>query len=130
MTAPLRKTAADLLGIQDELIRHEPLFHRPEHGTTRAAFEAMTAEEFWETGASGRRYSREFVIDTVLQRYSGPYEDVWRTEDFYCQCIAPDHYLLTYTLHQGPRKTRRATLWRRQQGRWVAVYHQGTVVET
>ena len=129
MSEPVRQTADELLTIQQELIAREPLFHRPEHGTTREAFEAMTAEEFWETGASGRRYSREFVIDTVLQRYAGPYEDEWRTDDFHCQRIAPDLYLLTYTLYQGPRVTRRATLWRNRQGRWLAVYHQGTIVE-
>lgn len=123
-----RNTPAELRGVQEELIQREPLFHRPEHGTTRAAFESMTAEEFWETGASGRRYSRKFVIDTVVERYSAPYADQWKTEDFYCQEIAPGHYLLTYTLHQESRVTRRMTLWRKTEERWVAVYHQGTVV--
>ena len=126
---PIRKTADDLLGVQDELIGREPIFHRPEHGTTREAFESMTAEEFWETGASGRRYSRDFVIDTAVKRYLMAQADPWRAEDFYCQMVAPGHYLLTYTLHQGPRVTRRATLWRALKDRWVAVYHQGTMVE-
>ncbi len=126
---PTRKTQADLLAVQKELIQREPIFHHPEYGTTRQAFEAMTAEEFWETGASGRRYSREFVIDTALKRSSKPYDDQFEAGDFYCQEISPDHYLLTYTLHQGKRVTRRTTLWRRLQDRWVAVYHQGTIVE-
>jgi hypothetical protein len=89
---------------------------------------AITAEELWETGASGVCYGRDFVIDTVVNRYSCGYTDQWRTEDFYCQEIAPDLYLLTYTLHQGRRVTRRTTLWRRSPDRWLAVYHQGTVV--
>jgi hypothetical protein len=125
---PIRQTTPNLIDIQEELIRHEPLFHRPELGRTRQALEAMTAEDFWETGASGRRYSREFVIDTVLQRFSTKQEEQWTTEDFFCQQIAPGHYLLTYTLHQGPRVTRRASLWRHMQDRWIAVYHQGTLV--
>ena len=124
---PTRKTRPDLIGIQKELIRREPIFHHPEHGTTRQAFEAITAEEFWETGASGRRYSRDYLIDTVLQRYAVAQQDPWETHDFYCQEISVDHYLLTYTLHQGPRVSRRATLWRRLEDRWVAVYHQGTL---
>lgn len=128
---PERQTAPELQGIQRQLMDREPIFHRPEqHGTTRRDFEAMTAEEFWEVGASGRRYSREFVIDTLVRRYAEPHEDDWRTEDFYCQEIAPDLYLLTYTLHQGPRLTRRTTLWRRERGGWLAVFHQGTLVET
>jgi len=115
-----------LLNVEAELIQREPIFHRPEWGTTRQDFENMTAEEFWETGASGQRYSREFVIDTVLKRFSGPYQDKWIAEGFYCQCIAPDLYLLTYTLYQGERVTRRATLWRRHGSLWQALYHQGT----
>ena len=126
---PTRKTQADLLAAQKELIQRETILLHPESGTTRQAFEAMIAEEFWETGASGRRYSREFVIDTVLKRSSKPFDDQFEVEDFYCQEISPEHYLLTYTLHQEKRVTRRMTLWRRLQDRWVAVYHQGTVVE-
>jgi len=125
---PERITTDDLLPVQAELIRREPLFHRPEFGTSRAALESMTAADFWETGASGKRYSRDFVIDTVVMRYAEGHADEWRSEDFYCQMIAPDHYLLTYTLHQGTRVTRRATLWRFKDNHWLALYHQGTIV--
>jgi len=37
--------------------------------------------------------------------------------------------LLTYTLAQGARITRRATIWRRCGSDWKIVYHQGTIVE-
>ena len=126
---PKRQTANGLLCVQQELVEREPIFHRPEHGKTRAAFEAMTAEDFWEVGASGRRYGRSYVLDTLEQRYSAPHEDIWKAEDFYCQEIAPENYLLTYTLHQGLRITRRATLWRRTLQGWLIVYHQGTIVK-
>ena len=65
---PARQTALELLGVQEELAAREPIFHRPEHGTTRAAFERMTAEDFWETGASGRRYSRRYVLAAHVER--------------------------------------------------------------
>lgn len=89
----------------------------------------MTAEEFWEVGASGRRYDREYVLDMREQRYSAPHENKWETEGFYCQRVAPDNYLLTYTLRQAERVTRRSMLWRKAPHGWVIVYHQGTVVE-
>jgi hypothetical protein len=38
-------------------------------------------------------------------------------------------YLLTYTLFQGERTTRRSTIWERTSDGWQAVFHQGTVVE-
>ena len=126
---PKRLTASHLLKVQQELIDREPIFHRPEHGTTRRDFEAMTAEEFWETGASGRRYGRQYAIDNLVERYSVPHKDEWETSDFHCQEIAPGNYLLTYTLRQGLRVTQRMTLWRRSSQGWQIVYQQGTVIE-
>jgi len=125
---PDRNSSRNLQDVLDALILREPIFHRPEFGTTRADFERMTEMDFWETGASGKRYSRDFVLDTLEQRHSQPHDDAWETSDFRCQEIAPDNYLLTYTLAQGARVTRRVTLWRRVAGEWKIVYHQGTVV--
>lgn len=120
---PELATEARLLPILDQLRDREPIFHHPELGTTRADFEAMTEPDFWEVGASGRRYSREYVLNVLEERYRQPFDDDWQTSDFHCREIAADNYLLTYTLRQGERITRRATLWRH-----TAVYHQGTLV--
>jgi hypothetical protein len=122
-------TDPKLLDVLNELIRREPIFHRPEFGTTRADFERMTEAIFWEVGASGRRYSRQFVLDELEKRYENPGKDVWQARDFYCMEIAADNYLLTYTLAQGSRVTRRSTIWRRTAEGWKVVYHQGTIVE-
>ncbi len=119
-----------LTGILEELAALEPIFHRPERGTTCADFERMTCDNFWEVGASGRRYSRAFVLDELEKRFAAPREDVWETSGLNCRELAPDVYLLTYTLLQnGARKTRRATIWRRTAEGWKIVFHQGTVVE-
>jgi len=125
---PKLVTEARLLPILEQLREREPIFHRPEFGTTRADFEAMTEPDFWEVGASGRRYSREYVLDVLEERYRQPFDDDWQTSDFHCREIAADNYLLTYTLQQGPRLTRRATLWRHTAQGWKIVYHQGTLV--
>jgi hypothetical protein len=121
-------TQSRLLTILEQLRDREPIFHRPELGTTRADFEAMTEPDFWEVGASGRRYSRQYVLDVLEERYRQPVEDDWQTSDFHCREIAADNYLLTYTLQQGARTTRRATLWRHTAQGWKIVYHQGTLV--
>jgi len=122
-------TASDLAEVLEELIKREPIFHRPEFGTTRSAFESMTDTGFGEVGASGRRYSCENVIDTLVERHSKPHADVWSASEFQCSELAPDVYLLTYRLLQDRvRLTRRATIWRRVEGAWKIVYHQGTVV--
>lgn len=83
-----------------------------------------------EVGASGNVYSREHVIQILLQRYSNPiYEGIWETKDFKLTEIAPNSYLLTYVLLQGERITRRATIWRFEDGNWKILYHQGTVIQ-
>ncbi len=129
MREPQRPTDPRLAHVLEELVRREPIFHRPEFGTTRADFEAVTDESFWETGATGRRYSRAFVLDQLEKRYAAPQADEWETSDFHCFEIAPDNYLLTYTLLQGNRLTRRATIWRRTCAGWKILYHQGTIVQ-
>ena len=69
------------------------------------------------------------MLQAVLaRRRSGEAEARWETSDFHCQEVAPGTYLLTYDLRQGDRLTRRSTLWRRVDGAWQIVYHQGTVV--
>lgn len=120
--------SAELADVLRELSAREPIFHHPELGTSRRDFENMIEPEFFEVGASGRRYSREHVIDTLVERAKTVQEDRWETRDFACLELAPDNYLLTYTLLQGPRVTRRATIWRRCEKDWKIVYHQGTVV--
>lgn len=125
---PTLETEEKLLPVLAELKQREPIFHHPEFGTTRTAFEQMTEPEFWEVGASGRRYSREYVWQVLAERYAHPTEDQWEARDFHCLEIAADNYLLTYTLIQGSRVTRRATLWRRAATGWKIVYHQGTLV--
>lgn len=133
-TEPTLITDRELSEILAELTRREPIFHRPELGTTRTDFEEMTADDFWEVGASGRRYSRAYVLETLEKRFAHPQEDVWETSDFHCRRLAADVYLLTYTLVQKPvqsrlRRTRRATIWQRTAEGWKIVYHQGTTIQ-
>jgi hypothetical protein len=128
---PTLTTEPELHSVLAELKAREPIFHRPEHGFARADFERMTASGFWEVGASGKRYSRAYVLAELERRYvHGPYPDDWQTSDFQCRQLAQDVYLLTYTLLQDrKRKTRRATIWQRTAEGWKIVYHQGTLVQ-
>jgi hypothetical protein len=127
---PSRATDPALLSILDELKAREPIFHRTELGTTRADFDRMTVADFWETGASGRRYSRDYVLAELEKRYAGEYVDIWETSDFHCRRLSEDVYLLTYTLLQNKeRLTRRATIWQNTPAGWKIVFHQGTIVQ-
>jgi len=120
---------ADLLVVLEELRKREPIFHNPEFGTTTADFDEAMAPHYWEVGASGRRYSREFILRSfeetlpVTAAAKG-----WQTREFGLRRLGPDTYLLTYTLQQKERLTRRCTIWQSTAGRWRIVYHQGTIV--
>ena len=114
--------------VLEELRQREPIFHRPEFGTTRADFAAMMDDAFREVGASGRRYSRGYILDVLEARWRNPPHEQWETSDFHCTEIAADNFLLTYTLRQEERVTRRMTIWRRTGTGWKIVFHQGTVV--
>jgi hypothetical protein len=127
-------TDAGLLGVLAELRQREPIFHRREHLSSREDFERQTAADFWEVGASGRRYSREFVWSVLGARLASGEDDEyasgsWQATDFQLRRIARDTYLLTYTLRQGVRLTRRLTVWQGSvRAGWKILFHQGTVV--
>ena len=89
-------TATDerLLGVLHELIKREPLCHRRELVNSRADFDREIAADFWETGASGRRYSREHVWATVRERRESSELDEfeierWELREFQVREIAP-----------------------------------------
>ncbi|HYA95420.1 MAG TPA: DUF4440 domain-containing protein [Terriglobales bacterium] len=122
--------APDLFSVLEELRRRrEPIFHTSEYGTTLADLKRTTAPDYWEVGASGRRYSREFILRTLDQN---PPVDAasagWQSYDHGLRRLGPDTFLFTYTLRQAERLTRRATIWQTTSEGWRALYHQGTTV--
>ena len=91
-----------LAEILAQLIRREPIFHRPEFGMTRADFENMTTQDYWEVGASGRRYSRNYVLDILEERFQQDQSgDIWETSDFYCKRLVLQRYVLTICFDIG-----------------------------
>ena len=121
-------TDAELAAVLEQLQAREPIFHRPELGTSRQAFEQVTSEDFWEIGASGRIYDRATVLDLLEQRHATPQVEDLQASEFRIRRLAPDTYLLHYTLLQGTRKTRRTTVWRQADDGWKIVFHQGTII--
>ncbi len=120
---------ASLQPVLQELQRLEPLFHAAHPDATPPDFEQLVAPEFWEIGASGNRYSRAFALKVLTERVEQPDTASWQTDGFGIAEVGADHYLLTYTLYQPGRVTRRSSIWRRSPSGWQVVYHQGTVVQ-
>jgi len=119
----------ELLPILQKLKPLEPLIYAANAGKDSAYFDRLLAPEFWEIGASGRRYDREYVLSELEKRKKHPRDEVWHTDGYYVQALSGTHYLITYTLHQPTRITKRASVWRQEGERWLFVYHQGTIVQ-
>ncbi len=62
----------ELAAVLRELMQREPIFHRPELGTTREDFARMMVEDYWETGASGKQYDRLLILDMLEERNRSP----------------------------------------------------------
>jgi hypothetical protein len=90
--------ASELLPIFEELCCREPIFHTAAFGTTLVDFERVMAPDYWEVGASGRRYSRDFILRNLQQK---PPIDAasagWQSSDYGLRRLGPDTYLFTYT---------------------------------
>lgn len=129
--SPFARTDPSLLPILDELQGREPIFHRPTYASGIEAFDRLMALGYWEVGASGNRYERSFILGLLAA--SPPVDSDaagWKTSDFACRLLGDETYLLTYTLDQNGRITRRSTIWRRDGIDWQILFHQGTVVSS
>lgn len=126
---PPSESTDDLKLILEKLEELEPLFHAAYADANVAQFEQLVAPEFWEVGASGNRYSRDFALKVLAERKTDPDPQAWRTAEFHVSPAGGDHYLLTYTLFQPGRVTRRLPVWRCSEKGWQVIYHQGTVVQ-
>jgi hypothetical protein len=119
----------ELLPVFEELRCREPIFHTAAFGTTLADFERVMAPDYWEVGASGRRYSRDIILRTLKQ--SPPVDAAsagWQSSDYGLRRLGPEIYLFTYKLRQVERLSRRTTLWQMTGEGWRILYHQGTIV--
>ncbi len=130
MSPAFTKVDPSLLPILDELRRREPIFHTPKFGSTTVEFERSTDPDYWEVGASGRRMSRAFILRELTVNF--PYVDAaaagWECSEFGLRRLGSDTYLLTYTLDQAGRRTRRSTIWQSSEDGWRILYHQGTII--
>jgi predicted enzyme related to lactoylglutathione lyase len=121
--------------VLNELREREPIFHRESRGSDREVFEGMTSADYWEVGISGQVHERQAIVETVVDRYASggvdqrEQSDAWTMADFAVRNLAEGTWLATYLLGQGDVWSRRSTIWARNASGWVAVYHQGTLVE-
>lgn len=118
-----------------ELFRSlEQKLHRPEVRRSPDAVRALLADEFIEFGSSGTVYDKGAIIEALVGEPAEETTLVPDVHDFAVRSIASDAVLVTYrSIRRHPdgtaeRTTLRSSIWKRIDGRWQMLFHQGTVV--
>jgi len=88
----------------------------------------LLADEFIEFGSSGRKFTKPQIIESLQQEL--PTRLALR--EFRATTLAPGVVLVTYRAvrqsgseEQGVSSLR-SSIWRRSEGRWQMIFHQGT----
>jgi ribonuclease HI len=110
---------------RDELLDLEQRLLDPSVRGSPQAVVPLLHPDFVEFGSSGRVYTKELMVQMMLQQAPG----VVRIRDFDVREIAPEAALVTYrTVGAEGKETRRSSIWVRSGGEWRIVFHQGTRV--
>lgn len=110
---------------RDELLDLEQRLLDPSVRVSPQAVVPLLHPDFVEFGSSGRVYTKEKLVQTMLQQTPG----VVRIRDFDVREIAPEAALVTYrTVGAEGKETRRSSIWVHDGGGWQILFHQGTRV--
>jgi hypothetical protein len=113
----------------EELIRHlEERLLRADVRRSVLSVAELLADDFVEIGSSGRIFDKSA---TIAGLQSEPHVEISLT-DYQARILAPDVILATYRAVRSPRapaqptQSLRSSIWKRRDGRWQLVFHQGT----
>jgi hypothetical protein len=116
-------TSADPL--KAELLALEERLLDPAVRAVPALVGALLAPEFTEFGASGRVFNRDAILATLA---SEPPRVALQARGFKVRLLAPGAALTTWRVTRDDGvETLRSSVWQQQGGRWLMVFHQGTL---
>ncbi|WP_114239396.1 DUF4440 domain-containing protein [Dyella sp. C9] len=116
--------------LADHLHDLETRLHRQDVRADAEALRQLIAEDFFEFGVSGTVWTREAVIQALHGEAFSPRE----VSEFRVTRLADDVALVTYRGHRQATPERpaadslRSSIWRRHDGAWQMLFHQGTVL--
>ena len=96
---------------------------KPENRMSQQELSKILANDFFEIGSSGNRYSRsDYSADVPLE------PDRFLISDFLLHPLSHDAVLTTYRTNNETRKMKslRSSVWRFRDGEWKLYFHQGT----
>ena len=129
MTEGLEHTMEADKAVAEHLRRLEERLLQPEVRKVAADVAELLAAEFIEFGSSGRIFQREQII-SALQNEPPMQRSLI---NFKTSQLAPDVVLATYMAirysltEEPPVYSLRSSIWKRIDGRWYMIFHQGTL---
>ncbi len=127
-TPPRHCEAAPSVLVMDEelaeVVRLELLLLEPHVRNDPQQLLSLLHEHFREYGASGRVWQQ----DSVAQATSGTQEAIAATQ-VEARRLGSDAVLLTYRTESRGRRALRSSTWVREGGRWLMLFHQGTLTD-
>lgn len=108
--------------LKEHLFQLEQRLLQSKTRTSPEEISKLLADEFFEFGSSGRVLYKKDMVSAGL--------DVIKAtmDHFEMHPLAPDVVLVTYRSVNETRKRHslRSSIWKRIDGRWQMVFHQGT----
>ena len=118
-------TTPELAALTAELRGYEERILDPAVRADPAQVRALLAPEFTEFGASGRVFDRDAILAALAAE--GPRE-ARQARGFKVRLLAPGAALTTWRVKRDDGiETLRSSAWQQQAGRWLMVFHQGTL---
>ena len=116
-----------LTALTAELRGYEERILDPAVRADPAQIRALLAPEFVEFGASGRVFDRDGIVATLAAE-SPRRAAARQTRGFKLRLLAPGAALTTWRVKRDDGiETLRSSVWQQQDGRWLMVFHQGTL---
>jgi hypothetical protein len=101
----------------------ETSLHKKQVRNSTESTSALLADGFVEFGSSGRVWNKASIIESMRRKAVDQQVTV---EDFAARELAADVVLLTYISRKSGGSTLRSSIWKRCEGRWQMIFHQGT----
>ncbi len=117
--------AAALTALTAELRGYEERLLDPAVRADPAQVRALLAPEFSEFGSGGRVFDRDGIIAMLAAE---PTRVAREARGFKLRLLAPGAVLTTWRVKRDDGiETLRSSVWQQQDGRWLMVFHQGTL---
>jgi len=108
----------------EELIELESSLHKKLVRNDRQQLEALLHRDFFEFGSSGKTWQRDETIESLAAEAQ---DIAIRVENFQLRLLADGVAQLTYVSQRTDgSKVLRSSLWKREDGVWKMIFHQGT----